>query len=92
MLLGVFFMYWQSILLLHTFVFVVKTIIGAILRRSLDKALQLVLIQIYGADVSIQILVIIVKDTGFAVRRLLAYGLFHGAYLLCFDLCILSIL
>ncbi len=56
------------ILLLHALIFIIKAIIRAILCRSENKAFELILIQIDGTDIGIEIFVIIVKHTGFAIR------------------------
>ena len=68
----------KLILFLYALIFVIETIIRAILRRAEHEALQFILVQIDGADVGIEVLVIIVIDAGLAVRRLAAYFAFWG--------------
>ena len=74
--------YYKLILFLYALIFVIEAIIRAILRRAEHKALQFILVQVDGADVGVEVLVVIVIDAGFAVRRLAAYFVFgeflHG--------------
>ena len=83
--------YYKLILFLYALIFVIEAIVRAILCRAEHKALQFILVQIDGADVGVEILVIIVIDAGLAVCRLAAYFVFwdflHGftAFLMCMD-------
>ena len=54
-------------MLLDAFIFIVKTIIWAIFGSPEHKAFELVLVEIYRADIGIELVVIIVKITGFTV-------------------------
>jgi hypothetical protein len=57
----------QSILLLHTLVFIIKTVIWATIGLTGQEVAHFILIQIYGTDIGFVILVVIVKYTAFTI-------------------------
>lgn len=65
-----------SVLLLYAFVFVVIAIIGTASVVPRQKVHHLILIQILGAGIRFEVLVVIVKNAGFTIGGILLFR-FH---------------
>ncbi len=67
----------RSVLLLHTLVFIVEAVIGAIAVRAFHEAFKVVFIEVCRADISVVIHVIIVIHTRFTVGNSFFGSLVH---------------